>query len=49
VSIVNFIDGARSVSDVRDAVSAEFEPVDLAAASEYLDAVAKAGAISFRP
>jgi hypothetical protein len=30
------------------AVSAEFEPIDLAAVAEYLDLLAKAGAITFR-
>jgi hypothetical protein len=47
--IVNFIDGVRSVSDIRDAVSAEFDPVDLAAVAEYLDVLAKAGAIRYKP
>ena len=47
--IVNFVDGVRSVSDIRDAVSAEFEPVDLAAVAEYLELLAKAGAIAFKP
>ena len=46
--IVNFVDGVRTVSEIRDAVSAEFEPIDLAAVAEYLDLLAKAGAISFR-
>ncbi len=47
--IVNFIDGARTVSDIRDAVSAEFEPLDLTAVADYLDLLAQAGAVSFRP
>ena len=46
--IVNFIDGARTVSEIRDAVSAEFEPLELGAVAEYLDLLAKAGAVSFR-
>jgi hypothetical protein len=46
--IVNFIDGARTVSEIRDAVSAEFEPLELRAVVEYLDLLAKAGAVSFR-
>ena len=46
--IVNFIDGVRTVSEIRDAVSAEFEPVELGAVAEYLDLLAKAGAISFK-
>jgi hypothetical protein len=47
--IVNFVDGVRSVSEIRDAVSAEFEPVDLAAVAEYLEVLVKAGAIRFKP
>ncbi len=46
--ILNFVDGQRSVGEIRDAVSAEFEPVDLKAVAEYLDTLAKAGAISYR-
>jgi aminopeptidase YwaD len=46
--IVNFIDGARSVDEIRDAVSAEFEPIDPRAVSEYLDVLARAGAVTFR-
>ena len=46
--IVNFIDGARTVSEIRDAVSAEFEPLELGAVAEYLDLLAKAGAVSFK-
>ena len=47
--IVNFIDGTRTVAEIRDAVSAEFEPMEPAAVSEYIDVLAKAGAITFRP
>jgi hypothetical protein len=46
--IVNFIDGTRSVREIRDAVSAEFEPLDLAAVAEYVDLLAKAGAVTFK-
>jgi aminopeptidase YwaD len=46
--IVNFVDGVRTVSEIRDAVSAEFEPLELAAVAEYLDLLAKAGAVSFQ-
>jgi aminopeptidase YwaD len=46
--IANFIDGTRSVGEIRDAVSAEFEPIDLAAVSEYIDVLVKAGAVTFR-
>jgi aminopeptidase YwaD len=46
--VVNFIDGARTVGEIRDAVSAEFEPVDLGAVAEYMDWLAKAGAITLK-
>jgi aminopeptidase YwaD len=47
--IVNFVDGTRTVSEIRDAVSAEFEPVALKDVAEYLDLLARAGAITFKP
>jgi hypothetical protein len=46
--ILNFIDGRRTVSEIRDAVSAEFAPIELKAVAEYLDVLAKAGAVSFK-
>lgn len=46
--IANFIDGTRSVGEIRDAVSAEFEPIDLEAVAEYIDVLAKAGAVTFK-
>jgi len=46
--IVNFMDGTRSVSEICDAVSAEFEPIDPLAVSEYIDVLARAGAVTFR-
>lgn len=46
--IVNFIDGKRTVSDIRDAVSAEFNPVPLAAVAGYIDALAKTGSVKIR-
>ncbi|MDP3717390.1 MAG: hypothetical protein Q8T13_06460 [Acidobacteriota bacterium] len=46
--IVNFIDGKRTISDIRDAVMAEFSPVGLPAVVQYLEALAKAGAISIK-
>jgi hypothetical protein len=46
--IVNFIDGTRTVRQIRDAVSAEFEPVDLTAVAEYVDLLARAGAVTFK-
>jgi len=46
--VVNFIDGVRTVREIRDAVSAEFEPLDLSMVAEYVDLLAKAGAVSFK-
>ncbi len=46
--IVNFVDGKRTVGAIRDAVSAEFEPIRLAAVAEYLDVLAGTGAITFK-
>ena len=46
--IANFVDGTRTVSEIRDAVSAEFEPLELTAVAEYLDLLARAGAITFK-
>ena len=46
--IANFADGSRSVSEIRDAVSAEFEPVDLKAVAEYLDLLARIGAVTWK-
>jgi hypothetical protein len=44
----NFIDGKRSISDIRDAVSAEFAPIALPVVVEYFERLVKAGAISIR-
>jgi len=46
--VVNFIDGKRTVNDIRDAVSAEFEPIDVKVVGEYLDLLARIGAITMR-
>jgi hypothetical protein len=42
----NFIDGKRSISDIRDAVSAEFGPIALPVVADYFERLAKAGAIT---
>jgi len=44
----NFVDGQRSISDIRDAVSAEFGPLPLPSVTDYFDRLAKAGAISIK-
>jgi hypothetical protein len=46
--LINFIDGRRSVSDIRDAVASEFGNVPLPAVSSYFDQLAKNGAVLFR-
>lgn len=46
--MTNFIDGKRSISDIRDAVSAEFGSVPLPAVAEYFERLAKASAITLR-
>ena len=43
--IINFVDGKRSISDIRDAVSAEFGAVPLPAVVEYFETLAQAGII----
>ena len=45
--IVNFIDGKKSVADIRDAVSAEFGPLPLAVVADYLQACEEAKIIKF--
>lgn len=45
--IVNFIDGKRTISDIRDAVMAEFGPVALPSVVQYLEALAKTGSVTF--
>ena len=44
----NFIDGKRSISDIRDAVSAEFGPLPLPSVVDYFDRLATSGAITIR-
>ncbi len=44
----NFIDGKRSISDIRDAVSAEFGPLPLPSVVDYFDRLAASGAITIR-
>jgi len=44
----NFINGTRSISDIRDAVSAEFNPIALPVVVEYFERLAKLGAITVK-
>lgn len=44
----NFIDGVRSISDIRDAVSAEFSALPLPSVVDYFDRLAASGAITLK-
>lgn len=44
----NFIDGKRSISDVRDAVSAEFGALPLPSVVDYFERLAKRGAVALK-
>ncbi|MFQ5752417.1 MAG: M28 family peptidase [bacterium] len=46
--LVNFIDGKNTVSDIRNALSAEFRPVDLNVVSRYLDDLVKVGVVKWK-
>jgi aminopeptidase YwaD len=46
--IVNFVDGKRSVAEIRDAVAAEFGPIPLDEVSDYLQACEEAKIIAYR-
>jgi aminopeptidase YwaD len=46
--IVNFVDGKRSVVEIRDAVAAEFGPIPLDEVSDYLQACEEAKIIAYR-
>jgi len=46
--IVNFIDGRKSVAEIRDAVAAEFGPIALSVVADYLAACEEAKLIAFR-
>jgi aminopeptidase YwaD len=44
--VLNFVDGKRTAREIRDAVSAEYGPVDLALVTEYLRALQAAGVLT---
>jgi hypothetical protein len=46
--IVNFVDGKKSIADIRDAVAAEFGPIPIDLVSDYLNACEEAKIIAFR-
>jgi len=46
--IVNFIDGKRTVGEIRDAVSAEYGPLPVDLVNDYLEACQEAGIIRWK-
>jgi hypothetical protein len=46
--LVSVVDGKRTISDIRDLVSAEFGAVPLPVIADYFVRLAKAGAVSLR-
>jgi hypothetical protein len=47
--LVNFIDGSRSVTAIRDALSAEFGPMPTAAVARYLEDLVEVGVVEWAP
>ncbi len=45
---INLADGTRSVSEIRDVLSARYAPVETGAVAEYFDRLAKAGVVTYR-
>ena len=46
--LVNFIDGRRSISEIRDALAAEFGPVPLDAVAQYLEDLVSVGVVRWK-
>jgi hypothetical protein len=46
--LVNFIDGKRTVSEIRNALSAEFKPVETNTVARYLDDLVKTGVVKWK-
>ena len=46
--IVNFVDGKRSVGEIRDAVAAEYGPIPLDVVADYLKACEEAKIVALR-
>ena len=45
--LVNFIDGERTVTDIRNALSAEFGPIPTAAVTRYVEDLVEVGAVEW--
>jgi aminopeptidase YwaD len=46
--IVNFVNGKRTVGEIRDAVSAEYGALPVSVVADYLNACAEAGVIQWK-
>ena len=46
--LVNFIDGRRTVSDIRDALSAEYAPVATVIVAMYLEDLVRVGVVKWK-
>jgi hypothetical protein len=46
--LVNFIDGRRTVTEIRDALSAEYGPVSIAVVGRYLDDLTRVGVVRWK-
>ena len=46
--LVNFIDGKRSVSGIRNALSAEFRPIETSTVTRYIEDLVKVGVVRWR-
>jgi aminopeptidase YwaD len=46
--LVNFVDGRNSVSDIRNALSAEFAPVETKTVAHYIDDLVKVGVMKWK-
>jgi hypothetical protein len=46
--LVNFIDGTRTVGEIRDLVAAEFNPVDQTVVSHYLEDLVRVGVLGWK-
>jgi hypothetical protein len=46
--LVNFIDGTRTVTAIRDALAAEFGPLSIAVVARYLDDLVRVGVVRWR-
>jgi len=46
--LVNFIDGKRTVSEIRNALSAEFEPLDVKVVAHYIEDLVKVGVVKWK-